>query len=65
LKGGFLARLVFLPSVLAIPDEVIEQSFRNASIDGGEVTSRVIFDRGSGLRRPAHFRFAPKADVRS
>jgi hypothetical protein len=42
LKGTFLARLVFLPSVLAIPDEVIEQSFRNASIDGGEVTSRVI-----------------------
>jgi hypothetical protein len=42
LKGGFPARLVFLPSVLAIPDEVIEQSFRNASIDGGEVTSRVI-----------------------
>ena len=24
----------------------------------------VIFDRGSGLCRPAHFRFAPKADVR-
>ena len=24
-----------------------------------------IFDRGSGLCRPAHFRFVPKADVRS
>ena len=25
----------------------------------------VIFDRGSWLYRAAHFRFAPKADVRS
>ena len=25
----------------------------------------VIFDRGSGLLPPGHFRFAPKADVRS
>ena len=25
----------------------------------------VIFDRGDGLCRAAHFRFAPKADVRS
>ena len=29
------------------------------------MTSRVTFDRGTGLRRPAHFRFAPKGDVRS
>ena len=42
LKGSFLAGLMFLPSLLAIADEVIEQSFRNASIDGGEVTSWVI-----------------------
>jgi hypothetical protein len=41
LKGSFPAALVFLPSVLAIADEVIEQNFRNASIDGGEVTSWV------------------------
>ena len=27
-------------------------------------TAKVIFDRGSGLRRLAHFRFAPKADIR-
>ena len=27
--------------------------------------SWVMFDRVSGLCRPAHFRFAPKADVRS
>jgi hypothetical protein len=41
LKGSFLTGLVFLPSLLAIADEVIKQSFRNASIDGGEVTSWV------------------------
>jgi hypothetical protein len=45
LKGSFLAGLMFLPNLLAIADEVIEQSFRNASIDGGEVTSWVL-DRG-------------------
>jgi hypothetical protein len=56
---------VFLPSLQAIADEVIEQSFRNASIDGSEVTSWVSFDRGSELCRPARFRFAPKADVKS
>jgi hypothetical protein len=44
-RHGFLAGLMFLPSLLAIADEVIEQSFRNASIDGGEVTSRVRSDR--------------------
>jgi hypothetical protein len=65
LKGSFLTGLVFLPSLLAIADEVIEQSFRNVSIDGGEVTSWVILDRGSGRCRPAHFRFAPKPDVKS
>jgi hypothetical protein len=42
LKGSFLAGLMFLPNLLAIADEVIEQSFRNASIDGGEVTSWVL-----------------------
>jgi hypothetical protein len=30
-----------------------------------DVASGVIFDRGSGLCRAAHFRFAPKADVRA
>ena len=30
-----------------------------------EMTRRVMFDRVSGLCRPAHSRFAPKADVRS
>jgi hypothetical protein len=43
LKGSFLPGSMFLPGLLAIAHEaiaheVIEQSFRNASIDGGEVT---------------------------
>jgi hypothetical protein len=38
LKGSFLPGLMFLPGLLAIAHEVIEQSFCNASIDGGEVT---------------------------
>jgi hypothetical protein len=49
LKGSFLTGLVFLLSLLAIAYEVIEQSFRNASIDGDEVTSRVICDDAAGL----------------
>ena len=36
-----------------------------AKIDPIEMSQWVIFDRGSELCRPAHFRFAPKADVRS
>jgi len=35
---------MFLPSLLAMTDEVIELTFRNASIDGGEVTCWVILD---------------------
>ena len=38
LKGSFLPGSMFLPGLLAIAHEVIKQSFRDASIDGGEVT---------------------------
>jgi hypothetical protein len=40
-EGCFLAGAMFLPSLLAIADEMIQRVFRNASIDGGEVTSWV------------------------
>jgi hypothetical protein len=53
---------MFLLSLLAIADEVIDSIFRNASIEGGEVTLWVIFDRVSRSYLPTHFRFAPKAD---
>jgi hypothetical protein len=36
---------MFLPSLRAIADEVIQRVFRNASIDSGEVTSWVNLDR--------------------
>jgi len=38
LKGSFLPASLFLPGLPAIAHEMVEQSFRNASIDGGEVT---------------------------
>lgn len=50
--------------MLALTDEVIEKSFRDAAIKGDKRSIWVIFDRGSELCRPAHFRFAAKADVR-
>jgi len=38
LKGSFLPASLFLPGLPAIAHEMVEQSFRDASIDGGEVT---------------------------
>ena len=50
--------------MLALTDEVIEKSFRDAAIKGDKRWIWVIFDRGSELFRPAQVRFDPKADVR-
>jgi hypothetical protein len=42
-------------------DNVIGRAFRNASIDGGEMTLWVMSDRCSCSGLPAHVRFTPKA----
>ena len=58
IEGRFLAGLTFPRRLLAIADEVIDPNFRNASIEGGEVTLWVIFDRSGKFCLPVHVRFA-------
>jgi hypothetical protein len=59
IEGRFLAARMVQPSLLAIAEEVRKSRVRNAAIDGGEVTSWVIFDRSGQSCRPARVCFAP------
>ena len=62
-EGRFPAGLTFPLRLLAVADEVIDPNFRNASIEGGEVTLWVTSDRVEPAAGPAMSAPHPKATV--
>ena len=63
LKTAKALSLTVPETLLAAAVEVIESTFRNASIDGGEMTLRVNRDRVRASNGSVHARYALIADV--